>query len=536
MSDRDRLRRNAAATRGAAAGASSAVGRRAGSKPSSGRTSPDPEEEVRRPNKGAQEQLLAATRKKTGDEPAAAPRSSRNPAAAASRNPPPPAPVSSPAAPPEPAPSKPAASAPPSAEVSREAPDDTATEYVDEFIFKIAVVGDVGVGKTAALASFKQCAAACGYNYASLSGDDGTPWADKPPTFEPSIGVDFSSIVLLNVRPRVNVRMQFWDVSGAEKAGPSLAVAMRSAAAAIVVYDVTKPRTLEEAKRVWIPSLLRDHGMKANTILALGTKGDLLEDTSASVTPEDLTLLRSDFQGLRTEEISVKLGIGVMAAMRVIPEALLQRYASNVADMPVSPAPVAPAAAAPPAKVEPKAPATTAASKTPPPSSLPPQPAAATAAAPAPKPAPKAPTPVQQQTPPQPPMMSPSDDDEEDLDTSTLSGETPEEKQRRLKKQAKALQKKKERKAQERAANKAAEGQRIEKDAKKRRPSHDSDSTAVTPQTGAKRGDPNDVPVLSDDDDDRGGDDDGSVAGETPQERKRRLKRKAARRKGCCTC
>ncbi|KAF9197211.1 Ras- protein Rab-38, partial [Haplosporangium sp. Z 27] len=61
------------------------------------------------------------------------------------------------------------------------------------------------------------------------------------------IGVDFA-LKVIQWSPDTVVRLQLWDIAGQER-GNMARVYYKEAVAALVVYDVTRPKTFEAVKR-----------------------------------------------------------------------------------------------------------------------------------------------------------------------------------------------------------------------------------------------------------------------------------------------
>jgi Ras-related protein Rab-32 len=101
------------------------------------------------------------------------------------------------------------------------------TQEKQEFLFKILIIGDVGCGKTSLVKRFVH-----------------DIYSDHT---QPTIGVDF----LLKVIEQENrvIRLQIWDVSGQERLGNMTRVYYRDAVAALILTDITRPTTLDGAKK-----------------------------------------------------------------------------------------------------------------------------------------------------------------------------------------------------------------------------------------------------------------------------------------------
>lgn len=118
---------------------------------------------------------------------------------------------------------------------------------------KVCLLGDSGVGKSSIVLRFVT----------------GT----YRPALESTIGASFMSKSL--VVDGTGYRFQIWDTAGQEKFRSLAPMYYRGAAAAIIVYDVTRPKTFKSVK-AWIQEL-RSFGPRDIVIAIAGNKCDLEE-------------------------------------------------------------------------------------------------------------------------------------------------------------------------------------------------------------------------------------------------------------------
>ncbi|KAF8985574.1 rab32, member RAS oncoprotein [Entomortierella lignicola] len=95
---------------------------------------------------------------------------------------------------------------------------------IREYLYKILVIGDLGTGKTSIIKRYV-------HNIFSMN-------------YKSTIGVDFA-LKVIQWSPDTVVRMQLWDIAGQEKFSGLTRVYYKEAVAALVVYDVTRPKTFE---------------------------------------------------------------------------------------------------------------------------------------------------------------------------------------------------------------------------------------------------------------------------------------------------
>ena len=120
-----------------------------------------------------------------------------------------------------------------------------------DYIFKIILVGDSGVGKSSMLTRFVDEA------YCNV--------------FMSTIGVDFK-IKTLNIDNKI-CKIQVWDTAGQEKYKSITNVYYRGAQACIIVYDVTDRMSFQNVYN-WIQDL-ETHAADDIYMLLVGNKSDL---------------------------------------------------------------------------------------------------------------------------------------------------------------------------------------------------------------------------------------------------------------------
>ncbi|XP_043935700.1 ras-related protein Rab-11A-like isoform X2 [Protopterus annectens] len=120
-----------------------------------------------------------------------------------------------------------------------------------DFLFKVVLIGDSGVGKSNLLSRFTRNE----FNLESKS----------------TIGVEFAtrSVKVHNK----TVKAQIWDTAGQERYRAITSAYYRGAVGALLVYDIAKHLTYENADR-WLKEL-KDHADNNIVIMLVGNKADL---------------------------------------------------------------------------------------------------------------------------------------------------------------------------------------------------------------------------------------------------------------------
>lgn len=120
-----------------------------------------------------------------------------------------------------------------------------------DYLFKIVLIGDSGVGKSNLLSRFTR-------NEFSLESKS-------------TIGVEFAT-KSIQVDGKV-IKAQVWDTAGQERYRAITSAYYRGAVGALLVYDIAKHVTYENVER-WLKEL-RDHADQNIVIMLVGNKSDL---------------------------------------------------------------------------------------------------------------------------------------------------------------------------------------------------------------------------------------------------------------------
>ncbi|KAG2717651.1 hypothetical protein I3760_03G186300 [Carya illinoinensis] len=120
-----------------------------------------------------------------------------------------------------------------------------------DYLFKLVLIGDSGVGKSNLLSRFTRNE----FNLESKS----------------TIGVEFAT-KSLNIDGKV-IKAQIWDTAGQERYRAITSAYYRGAVGALLVYDVTRHTTFENVGR-WLKEL-REHTDPNLVVILIGNKSDL---------------------------------------------------------------------------------------------------------------------------------------------------------------------------------------------------------------------------------------------------------------------
>ncbi|XP_031552922.1 ras-related protein Rab-38-like [Actinia tenebrosa] len=97
-----------------------------------------------------------------------------------------------------------------------------------EYLFKVLVIGDLGVGKTSIIKRYV-------HQFFSVH-------------YRATIGVDFA-LKVINWDEDTLIRLQLWDIAGQERFGNMTRVYYKEAVGAFIVFDVTRASTFEAVQK-----------------------------------------------------------------------------------------------------------------------------------------------------------------------------------------------------------------------------------------------------------------------------------------------
>ncbi|KAG7457924.1 RAB11a, member RAS oncogene family, like [Megalops cyprinoides] len=183
-----------------------------------------------------------------------------------------------------------------------------------DYLFKVVLIGDSGVGKSNLLSRFTRNE----FNLESKS----------------TIGVEFATRSI-QVEGKT-IKAQIWDTAGQERYRAITSAYYRGAVGALLVYDIAKHLTYENAER-WLKEL-QDHADSNIVIMLVGNKSDLRH---LRAVPTDEARAFAEKHGLSFLETSALDSSNVELAFQTILTAIYrivsQRQMSGRSDADFSP-------------------------------------------------------------------------------------------------------------------------------------------------------------------------------------------------------
>eukprot|EP00794_Sanderia_malayensis_P006022 gene6022-6722_t len=184
-----------------------------------------------------------------------------------------------------------------------ERPIDTENNGDDDFdyLFKVVLIGDTAVGKSAIVHRFKH-----------------NIFIDRNAS---TIGVDF--LIKSLMIDGKKVKLQIWDTAGQERFRTITQSYYRSAHGVIIVYDLTKFETFKNVER-WLKDSQRLCGSSSVVQMLVGNKKDL---ESQREVPENDAKQFAEFNSIHTNiETSAKDSTNVEEAFYAMATLLKESY------------------------------------------------------------------------------------------------------------------------------------------------------------------------------------------------------------------
>jgi small GTP-binding protein len=171
-----------------------------------------------------------------------------------------------------------------------------------DYIFKVIIIGDHSCGKTSLVSRFVD--------------------ANRPMEEQATIGVDFTAKYYTNSRGK-KIKLYLWDTAGQEAFRSVVQLYYRNLAGAVLVFDVTSPRTFRNLD-YWMEQLLtnNDNDVPVPMIL-LANKIDKTEERLVSRKEAEAYAKE---HGMMYEEVSVLNNTNTSAALSRLFEKIYEEF------------------------------------------------------------------------------------------------------------------------------------------------------------------------------------------------------------------
>mmetsp|Transcript_4480 Transcript_4480/g.5811 ORF Transcript_4480/g.5811 Transcript_4480/m.5811 type:complete len:204 (-) Transcript_4480:446-1057(-) len=151
-------------------------------------------------------------------------------------------------------------------------------------LYKIILVGDSGVGKTNLLFQYVK--------------EEQGGYFD--PSSRPTIGVEFGTKTVIHPNG-ARIKAQIWDTAGQERYRSIASSHYKRAAGALLVYDVSNPKTLESVKTYWSKEVRKASepgSTLADCLMLVGNKIDLASRVSEKQHNSAVSSMKLSYSGL----------------------------------------------------------------------------------------------------------------------------------------------------------------------------------------------------------------------------------------------
>lgn len=166
-----------------------------------------------------------------------------------------------------------------------------------DYLFKLVLIGDSGVGKSCLLLRFA---------------DD-----NFTDSYISTIGVDFR-FRTITIDDKT-VKLQIWDTAGQERFRTITSAYYRGADGIIMIYDVTSSESFDHVEE-WLSEVDR-YANENTSKLLVGNKADLVEEKQVS---EEMAQSFADKLGISFLETSAKTATNVDAAFLTMAQELIK--------------------------------------------------------------------------------------------------------------------------------------------------------------------------------------------------------------------
>ncbi|EGR29335.1 Ras family protein, putative [Ichthyophthirius multifiliis] len=166
-----------------------------------------------------------------------------------------------------------------------------------DYLFKLVIIGNSGVGKSSLLLRFS---------------DD-----QFNENYLTTIGVDFR-FRTLNIEGK-SVKLQIWDTAGQERFRTITSAYYKGADGIVLVYDITSQNTFDDIEKFWI-SEVESYAEKNVELMLIGNKKDLNQQVTTQIAEE-----YAKHKNMEFFEVSAKTADSVQQAFLTLSKKLMAK-------------------------------------------------------------------------------------------------------------------------------------------------------------------------------------------------------------------
>ncbi|MFX0187758.1 MAG: Rab family GTPase [Candidatus Hodarchaeota archaeon] len=178
---------------------------------------------------------------------------------------------------------------------------------MSDYVLKLAVLGDTGVGKTSLVNQFVE----------ERFKED----------YKATMGVNLIMKTIKLEQINSNARLILWDIAGQEQYEKTRGAYYEGCAGALLVYDITRYSSFENVEYKWLTDY-KNHVEKEGSYILIGNKADLEEQRY--VFKDDAHNMAERIKAIEFIETSAKTGKNVEKAFLNLAYNILSNYGVKI--------------------------------------------------------------------------------------------------------------------------------------------------------------------------------------------------------------
>lgn len=176
-----------------------------------------------------------------------------------------------------------------------------------DYVLKLAVLGDAGVGKTSLVNQFVE--------------------EKFKEDYKATMGVNIIMKTIKLEKINSNARLILWDIAGQEQYEKTRGAYYEGCAGALLVYDITRYSSFENIEYKWLTDY-KKHVEKKGSYILIGNKNDL--EDQRYVYKDDANKMAGRIEAIEYIETSAKTGNNVDKAFLKLVYDILSNYGVKI--------------------------------------------------------------------------------------------------------------------------------------------------------------------------------------------------------------